>query len=59
MTKQARVAGVEIFDLLRLCDYDGPPGLVFGYGAITTTRIDSGLAVLCRCFERVLGAGRT
>jgi DNA-binding transcriptional MocR family regulator len=32
-------------------DTPAPPGLVLGYGAIPTDRIDEGLDRLRRCFE--------
>jgi GntR family transcriptional regulator/MocR family aminotransferase len=52
IVRRAFAAGVAVQDLSRFA-VDGPPqaGLVLGYGAIPTARIDEGLRRLRRCFE--------
>jgi GntR family transcriptional regulator / MocR family aminotransferase len=49
---RAAELGVQVQRLARFA-VDGPPraGLLFGYGAITTSRIHEGLSLLRSCFE--------
>ena len=51
---RAAELGLQVQRLARFA-VDGPPraGLLFGYGAIATTRIHEGLALLRSCFESV------
>jgi GntR family transcriptional regulator/MocR family aminotransferase len=50
---RASAAGVELLPL-SICDVGPPsrPGIVLGYGAIPTDRIDEGLRRLRRSFDR-------
>jgi GntR family transcriptional regulator/MocR family aminotransferase len=50
---RASAAGVELLPL-SICDVGPPsrPGIVLGYGAIATDRIDEGLRRLRRSFDR-------
>jgi GntR family transcriptional regulator/MocR family aminotransferase len=50
--RRASATGVELRPLsMYAVDPPAPPGLVLGYGAIPTDRIDEGLDRLRRCFE--------
>jgi GntR family transcriptional regulator / MocR family aminotransferase len=50
--RRASAAGVELSPLSMYgVDTPAPPGLVLGYGAIPTDRINEGLGRLRRCFE--------
>jgi GntR family transcriptional regulator/MocR family aminotransferase len=50
--RRASAAGVELLPLSMYgVDAPAPPGLVLGYGAIPTDRIDDGLERLRRCFD--------
>ena len=53
--RRASAAGVEVLPLA-MYRVDGPPrsGLVVGYGAIPTERIDEGLRRLRRCLDTQL-----
>ena len=49
---RASAAGVELLPLsLYGVDTPPPPGLIFAYGAIATSRIGEGLGRLRRCFD--------
>ena len=50
--QRASALGVEIQRLAKFA-IDGPPraGLLFGYGAIPTSRIPEGLSLLQSCFD--------
>ena len=51
VTRRASDTGVVVQELSRFgVDSPGPPGLVLGYGAIPTARIEDGLRRLRSCF---------
>jgi GntR family transcriptional regulator/MocR family aminotransferase len=54
VVKRASAFGIEIQQLARFA-MGGPPraGLLFGYGAIPTSRIPEGLSLLRSCFEEI------
>jgi GntR family transcriptional regulator / MocR family aminotransferase len=49
--RRASERGVEVHDLSRIAGATERPGLMFGYGAIPTDRIEEGLRRLRGCFE--------
>jgi GntR family transcriptional regulator / MocR family aminotransferase len=52
-TRRASDAGVAVQELSRFAvDAPGRPGLVLGYGAIPTARIEDGIRRLRSCFDR-------
>lgn len=52
--KMASAAGVAISCLADYyCDSAGRPGLLFGYGTISTTKLEEGLRRLRRCFAEI------
>jgi GntR family transcriptional regulator / MocR family aminotransferase len=53
IARRASDAGVVVQELSRFgVNSPGPPGLVLGYGAIPTGRIEDGLRRLRSCFYR-------
>jgi GntR family transcriptional regulator/MocR family aminotransferase len=53
IVRRASDAGVVVQELSRFgVNAPGPPGLVLGYGAIPTARIEDGLQRLRSCFNR-------
>jgi GntR family transcriptional regulator/MocR family aminotransferase len=52
VVRRASALGVKV-QPLSMFDVDSPsrPGIVLGYGAIPTTRIDEGMGLLRRCFD--------
>jgi GntR family transcriptional regulator/MocR family aminotransferase len=53
IVRRASDAGVVVQQLSRFgVNAPGPPGLVLGYGAIPTARIEDGLQRLRSCFNR-------
>jgi GntR family transcriptional regulator/MocR family aminotransferase len=52
IVRRASDAGVAVQELSKFgVDSPGPPGLLLGYGAIPTARIEDGLRRLRACFK--------
>jgi GntR family transcriptional regulator/MocR family aminotransferase len=52
LVAHAAAAGVSLFDFAAISTASAtPPGIVFGYGAIPTERVDHGLRKLHQCLR--------